>query len=131
MNKVSDQQMAQAEKQAKLWESMINSMTPHERRTPEVLASSPSRRRRIARGSGRKELDVSNMIGMFTQMRSRMRDMTKMMKMTGAQGQRQLELQFKGNANDLCCLSVQGCGPGAMNMAHAGIQSRSRLMTSR
>lgn len=86
MNKVSDQQMAQAEKQAKLWESMINSMTPHERRTPEVLASSPSRRRRIARGSGRKELDVSNMIGMFTQMRSRMRDMTKMMKMTGAQG---------------------------------------------
>jgi len=87
MNKISDQQMAQAEKQQQLWESMINSMTPHERETPEVLASTPSRRRRIARGSGRKELDVSNMIAMFTQMRSRMRDMSKLMKMTGAQGE--------------------------------------------
>lgn len=111
MNKVSDQQMAQAEKQAKLWESMINSMTPHERRTPEVLASSPSRRRRIARGSGRKELDVSNMIGMFTQMRSRMRDMTKMMKMTGAQGQQQLELRMN-----------QDCCSGAMQMTCAAFQ---------
>ena len=36
MNKISDQQMAQAEKQTKLWTSMINSMTPHERETPEV-----------------------------------------------------------------------------------------------
>ena len=87
MNKISEQQMAQAEKQQKMWESMINSMTPHERETPEVLASTPSRRRRIARGSGRKELDVSNMIAMFTQMRSRMRDMSKLMKMTGAQGE--------------------------------------------
>ena len=91
MNKISDQQMAQAEKQQKLWESMINSMTPHERETPEVLASTPSRRRRIARGSGRKELDVSNMIAMFTQMRSRMRDMSKLMKMTGAQGESQCD----------------------------------------
>lgn len=89
MNKlgVSDQQMAQAEKQTKVWKSMIDSMTPHERETPEVLASTPSRRRRIARGSGRKELDVSTMIAQFTQMRSRMRDMSKLMKMTGAQGQ--------------------------------------------
>lgn len=91
MNKISEQQMAHAEKQQKLWESMINSMTPHERETPEVLASTPSRRRRIARGSGRKELDVSNMIAMFTQMRSRMRDMSKMMKMTGAQGKSQCD----------------------------------------
>lgn len=89
MNKISEQQMAHAEKQQKMWESMINSMTPHERETPEVLASTPSRRRRIARGSGRKELDVSNMIAMFTQMRSRMRDMSKLMKMTGAQGESQ------------------------------------------
>lgn len=87
MNKITDQQMAQAEKQFKVWESMIQSMTPHERETPEVLASSPSRRRRIARGSGRKEIDVSNMIGMFTQMRGRMQNMTRMMKMSGAKGE--------------------------------------------
>jgi len=94
MNKISEQQMAHAEKQQKMWESMINSMTPHERETPEVLASTPSRRRRIARGSGRKELDVSNMIAMFTQMRSRMRDMSKLMKMTGAQGKSQCNAVF-------------------------------------
>ncbi len=96
MNKISEQQMAQAEKQQKMWESMINSMTPHERETPEVLASTPSRRRRIARGSGRKELDVSNMIAMFTQMRSRMRNMSKLMKMTGAQGESQRDAVLFG-----------------------------------
>ena len=84
MNKISDQQMAAAEKQAKVWEAMINSMTPEEREQPELIASTPSRRRRIARGSGRKEIDVSNMIAQFTMMRSKMRDMSRMMKMGGA-----------------------------------------------
>ena len=87
MNKITDEQMAQAEKQTKLWESMINSMTPKERETPELLAKQPSRRRRIARGSGRKELDVSNMIGKFTAARSMMQNMSKMMKMQGAKGE--------------------------------------------
>ena len=36
MNKISDQQLAQAEKQTKLWTSMINSMTAKEREAPEV-----------------------------------------------------------------------------------------------
>lgn len=87
MNKVTDDQMAQAEKQFKLWESMINSMTPKERETPELLAKTPSRRRRIARGSGRKDLDVSTMIGQFTAARSMVQNMSKMMKMQGAKGE--------------------------------------------
>ena len=87
MNKITDDQMAQAEKQIKLWESMIDSMTPKERETPELLAKTPSRRRRIARGAGRKELDVSNMIGRFTAARSMMQNMSKMMKMQGAKGE--------------------------------------------
>lgn len=40
-----------------------------------------SRRRRIARGSGRAEVDVTNMIGTFSGMRSKMQSMSKMMKM--------------------------------------------------
>ena len=40
-----------------------------------------SRRRRIARGSGRKEVDVTNMIGTFSGMRAKMQSMSKMMKM--------------------------------------------------
>ena len=81
--------MAAADKQAKVWESMIQSMTPKEREDPELLASTPSRRRRIARGSGRKEVDVSNMIARFSQMRSKMKDMSRMMNMSGAKGQLQ------------------------------------------
>lgn len=52
MNKLSDEQMRQGEVQLKRTEAMINSMTVEERRNPELLASSPSRRRRIAKGAG-------------------------------------------------------------------------------
>ncbi len=44
-----------------------------------------SRRRRIARGSGRKEVDVTNMIGTFSGMRAKMQSMSKMMKMGGGE----------------------------------------------
>ncbi|MCS7122898.1 MAG: signal recognition particle receptor subunit alpha [Candidatus Micrarchaeota archaeon] len=44
---------------------MIDSMTPEERRKPELLKSSDSRIRRIARGSGLKEIEVRNMINRF------------------------------------------------------------------
>ena len=85
-NKINDKQLAEAEKQMKKYEVMISSMTPQERSTPELLATGPSRRRRIARGSGRKELDVTNMVAQFSAMRSRMRDMSKMMAMSGGRG---------------------------------------------
>lgn len=52
MNKLSDDQLKQGETQLKRSEAMINSMTTEERRNPDLLASSPSRRRRIASGSG-------------------------------------------------------------------------------
>lgn len=110
MNKISDEQMAQAEKQFKLWESMINSMTPKERETPEVLASTPSRRRRIAKGSGRKELDVSNMIAKFTQMRSMVQNMSRMMKIKGAQGASRHCLQ-QHEAQHSPCACLQACTP--------------------
>ena len=49
-------------------------------------AQSASRRRRIARGSGHREMDVTGMLGTFTQMRARMNQLSKMIKMGGAQG---------------------------------------------
>lgn len=64
--------------------SQINSMTPKEREQPELLAKSPSRRRRVARGSGRSEKDVADLIGVFTQLRIRMQSVTKMLAMGGA-----------------------------------------------
>jgi hypothetical protein len=54
---------------------MINSMTKDERHNPELLSGSPSRRRRIATGSGYKEKDVSKLVSDFQKMRSLMQQM--------------------------------------------------------
>lgn len=76
MNKLSDEQMRQGEVQLKRTEAMINSMTVEERRNPELLASSPSRRRRIAKGAGYKENDVTKLVSDFQKMRTMMQQMT-------------------------------------------------------
>jgi signal recognition particle subunit SRP54 len=75
MNKLSDDQLKHGETQLKRCESMINSMTRQERHDPDLLASSPSRRRRIATGSGYKESDVSKLVADFQKMRSLMQQM--------------------------------------------------------
>ncbi|MEA5582107.1 signal recognition particle protein [Nodularia harveyana UHCC-0300] len=75
MNKISDDQLKQGETQLKRCESMINSMTRQERQDPDLLASSPSRRRRIAKGSGYREPDVSKLVADFQKMRNLMQQM--------------------------------------------------------
>jgi signal recognition particle subunit SRP54 len=75
MNKLSDDQLKQGETQLKRSEAMINSMTGKERRDPDLLSSSPSRRRRIASGSGYRESDVSKLVADFQKMRSLMQQM--------------------------------------------------------
>ena len=75
MNKISQEQLQQGETQLKRCEAMINSMTAQERRDPDLLASSPSRRRRIASGAGYKESDVSKLVSDFQKMRSLMQQM--------------------------------------------------------
>ncbi|MBD0345079.1 MAG: signal recognition particle protein [Coleofasciculus sp. Co-bin14] len=75
MGKLSSDQLQQGEAKLKQSEAMINSMTREERRNPDLLASSPSRRRRIARGSGYQERDVANLVSEFTKMRSLMQQM--------------------------------------------------------
>ncbi|OSO94253.1 signal recognition particle protein [Cylindrospermopsis raciborskii CENA303] len=75
MNKISDEQLKKGETQLKRCESMINSMTKKERKDPDLLASSPSRRKRIASGSGYKESDVSKLVSDFQKMRSLMQQM--------------------------------------------------------
>jgi signal recognition particle subunit SRP54 len=75
MNKLSGEQLEQGEAQLKLAESMINSMTKEERHNPDLLANSPSRRRRIARGAGHRDKDVSKLVSDFQKMRSLMQQM--------------------------------------------------------
>ena len=54
-------------------EAIINSMTPAERENPSMVEA--SRRRRIARGSGREVTEVSSLIKSFTQMSGMMKQM--------------------------------------------------------
>ncbi|HEY9645651.1 MAG TPA: signal recognition particle protein [Chroococcidiopsis sp.] len=77
MNKISSEQLEKGEEQLKRAESMINSMTPQERRDPDLLASSPSRRRRIAKGSGYGLEDVSRLVSDFQKMRTLMQQMSQ------------------------------------------------------
>ena len=75
LNKISGADLQKGESQLKRTESMINSMTKDERSNPDLLAQSPSRRRRVASGSGFQERDVSKLIKDFTRMRSMMQQM--------------------------------------------------------
>ncbi|MBU0639721.1 MAG: signal recognition particle protein [Planctomycetes bacterium] len=55
---------------------IIHSMTPKERRNPDVIEA--SRRRRIARGSGCEQQEVSGLVKQFIQMRGMMKKMSGM-----------------------------------------------------
>lgn len=59
-------------------EAIINSMTPEERRHPEVIDG--SRRRRIARGSGATVQDVNRLLKQFEQTKKMIRQITSMEK---------------------------------------------------
>ena len=68
------------ERQFKMTEAIISSMTPGERRDPEVLNA--SRRRRIAAGSGTEVQDVNRLVKQFREMQRLM----KMLQKTGGRG---------------------------------------------
>ncbi len=60
-------------------EAIIYSMTPEERRNPEILNG--TRRRRIAAGSGTSVREINDLIKQFDQMKKMMKTMSKMGKM--------------------------------------------------
>jgi signal recognition particle subunit SRP54 len=57
-------------------EAIINSMTPFERSNPDEISS--SRRKRIAKGSGKDISEVNGFMKQFEQMRDMMKMMNKM-----------------------------------------------------
>jgi len=73
------------QKQLKRMEAIIQSMTPAERRRPEVIDG--HRRQRIARGSGTTVADVNQLLKQFWAMKNLMKQMPrlgrKMAKMGG------------------------------------------------
>ena len=79
MKGISDEQTEQAEKNMARMEAIIYSMTPAERRNPDIL--NPSRNHRIARGAGVDISEVNRMVKQFGEMR-------KMMKSFGRGGKK-------------------------------------------
>ncbi|YAI82639.1 MAG: signal recognition particle protein [cyanobacterium endosymbiont of Rhopalodia sterrenbergii] len=75
MNKLNNIDIEKGETELKRTEAMISSMTFEERINPDLLAKSPSRRRRIAKGSGHSETKVGELVKNFTRMRSMMQKM--------------------------------------------------------
>tara|TARA_B100001093_G_scaffold310076_1_gene295858 strand:- start:228 stop:1574 length:1347 start_codon:yes stop_codon:yes gene_type:complete len=75
------------EKRMKHVEAIVLSMTPKERRRPEIIKA--SRRKRIASGSGTSVTQVNSLLKQFGQMRKMMRSkgkMNQMMKQMGGMG---------------------------------------------
>ena len=76
-----------AEKQTRRLVAIINSMTPHERRLPDIIRG--SRKRRIAAGSGTQVQDVNRLLKQFGEMQ-------KMMKRLGKGGMKNMLRGLKG-----------------------------------
>ena len=72
---INDDQLKEGERQLKRSEAMIGSMTLEERKDPDLLSTSPSRRKRIAKGSGHSEKDVTDLVTNFQRMRTFMQQM--------------------------------------------------------
>ena len=88
--KITEDEVSAGEQQLKKIESIIYSMTPREREKPSII--NPSRKRRIAMGSGTKVEDVNRLLKQFEQMQ-------KMMKQLGSLSKgkrRRMMSQFPG-----------------------------------
>ncbi len=94
MGKINPSQMetaqTEAEKQFTRMEAIINSMTPAERRNPDIISG--SRKRRIAAGSGTQIQDIGRVIKQHKQMQKMMKKvsgkggMAKLMRGMGGMG---------------------------------------------
>jgi len=65
--------LKQQEEKMKKWKYMIQSMTPEERRNPEII--NESRIRRIAKGSGTREEEVRELLDQFFKMKKIMKSL--------------------------------------------------------
>lgn len=88
--KISDEDAEKGEKQLKVTEAIIYSMTKREREKPSII--NPQRKRRIAAGSGTRVEDVNRLLKQFEQMQKMMKQFSGM----GKKGKK-----FKGGMPNL------------------------------
>ncbi len=76
--------LSKGEREMRRMEGIICSMTPQERRSPNILNA--KRRQRIAKGSGTAVSEVNNVLNRFAQMQQMMKKMGKFQKMMSKMG---------------------------------------------
>ncbi len=84
MPKLTDEQKEAAEREMKVFEAVINSMTPYERKHPQILRY--SHKNRIAKGCGLTNADINRVLRKYDQskeMMKRMKQYQKSGKMPG------------------------------------------------
>lgn len=96
--------------QVKVTEAIIRSMTPDERRTPEIING--SRRTRIASGSGTQVADVNKLIKQFTEMQKMMKKMGGLAKPQGKQGKGKNKVSTRQAMRELGDMFGGAGGPG-------------------
>lgn len=90
--KVKDEQLDEGELMIRRMETIILSMTPQEREKPSII--NPSRKRRIAAGSGTRVEDVNRLLRQFEQMQKMVKQLSSMSK--GKKGMRGLGAMMGG-----------------------------------
>ena len=73
MPTITEEQKEAGEKEMRTFEAIINSMTPEERRSPEILKN--SRKVRIAKGCGKTNADINRLVKKYEQMKEMMKRM--------------------------------------------------------
>ena len=73
MPKITSEQTDAAEKEMKNVEVIINSMTPYERKHPEILKF--SHKQRISKGCGKSPADINRVLKKYEQMKDMMKQM--------------------------------------------------------
>ena len=96
--------------QVKTTEAIIRSMTPEERRQPEIING--SRRTRIAKGSGTEVADVNRLIKQFTEMQKMMKRMGGLAKPQGKAGKGKGKVNKRQAMRELGDMMGEFGGPG-------------------
>ena len=96
-----------------LVKTSVQSMTPEERRKPDVIQAQRSRRKRIAKGSGRAEKEVDDLLQRFAMMK-------QMMQMIGMQPNLLGRMPGFRNIGGLA-KGLGGAGPADMSALFGGV----------
>lgn len=79
-NKVSDNQINDAEQRMVSWKILMSSMTKKERRNPQLFKKQPNRKIRVIKGSGRKPDELNKMLSQWEKAKIKMDEIGKKIK---------------------------------------------------